>query len=124
MQQRQQLSELVNIQEEIKQAQAVQTKQLHYFDPVPTLQTIQNSAVAFGALPLQLVQHIQYHSDSAMKLRSVEDLEKFMNEMSAQQKQQLLNFASSFITFVEDFFIEDEDMKVVLVGVRILSKRS
>lgn len=59
-----------------------------------------------------------------MKLRSVEDLEKFMNEMSSQQKQQLLNFASSFITFVEDFFIEDGDMKIVLIGVRILSKPS
>lgn len=40
-----------------------------------------------------------------MKLKSVEDLEKFMNEMSVAQKQQLMNFASSFITFVEDFLI-------------------
>lgn len=57
-----------------------------------------------------------------MKLHSVEDLEKFMNEMTQAQKQQLLNFSSSFITFVQDFLIEDENMKIILTGVRILSE--
>lgn len=34
-----------------------------------------------------------------------------------------MNFASSFITFVEEFLIEDDDnMKIILTGVRILSK--
>ncbi len=52
------------------------------FDPVPM--TIPNTTVvAYGALPMSLVQHIQGHSDWKMKLRSVEDLEKFLGEMSS-----------------------------------------
>ena len=33
-----------------------------------------------------------------------------------------MNFASSFITFVEECLIEDDNMKIILTGVRILSK--
>ena len=34
-----------------------------------------------------------------------------------------MNFASSFITFVEELLIDDDDnMKIILTGVRILSK--
>ena len=32
-----------------------------------------------------------------------------------------MNFASSFITFVEEHLIEDDNMKIILTGVRILS---
>ena len=81
-----------------------------------------SSALAYGSLPMSLVQHIQGHSDWKMKLKAVEDLECFMNEMSSQQKQALFNYASSFITFVEDSLIEDEHIKIVLTGIRILSK--
>jgi hypothetical protein len=56
-----------------------------------------------------------------MKLRAVEDVERFMNDMSSQQKQMLMNFASSFITFVEENLVEDDNMKIVLSGIRILS---
>jgi hypothetical protein len=33
-----------------------------------------------------------------------------------------MNFASAFITFIEECLIEDDHMKIVLAGVRILSK--
>lgn len=32
-----------------------------------------------------------------------------------------MNFASSFITFVEENLIEDDNMKIVLTGLRLLS---
>ena len=57
-----------------------------------------------------------------MKLKAVEDLEHFLGEMSSLQKQAVLNYASSFITFVEDNLIDDINMKIVLTGIRILSK--
>lgn len=66
----------------MQQVQAVSTFADIQFDPVPI--TIPNtSVVAYGALPMSLVQHIQGHSDWKMKLRSVEDLEKFLGEMSS-----------------------------------------
>jgi hypothetical protein len=78
--------------------------------------------VAFGALPLTLIQHIESHSDWKFKLRAVEDIERFMYDMPSHQKQQLMNFASSFIAFVEEHLIEDDNMRTVLAGIRILSK--
>ena len=45
-----------------------------------------------------------------------------MYDMPSHQKQQLMNFASSFIAFVEEHLIEDENMRTVLAGIRILSK--
>jgi hypothetical protein len=78
--------------------------------------------VAFGALPLTLIQHIESHSDWKFKLRAVEDIERFMYDMPSNQKQQLMNFASSFIAFVEEHLIEDDNMRTVLAGIRILSK--
>lgn len=105
----------------MQQVQAVSTFADIQFDPVPM--TIPNTNVlAYGALPMSLVQHIQGHSDWKMKLRAVEDLEKFLGEMSSQQKQALFNYASSFITFVEESLIDDDHMKIVLTGIRILSK--
>lgn len=32
-----------------------------------------------------------------------------------------MNFASSFITFIEEFLIEDDNMKLILTGIRLLS---
>ena len=57
-----------------------------------------------------------------MKQRSVEDLEKFILDMTSVQKYKLMNFASTFIAFISEFFIEDEDMRIILAGVRILSR--
>jgi len=33
-----------------------------------------------------------------------------------------MNFASSFIAFVDEYLLEDSNMKIILTGVRILSK--
>jgi hypothetical protein len=52
----------------------------------------------------------------------LEDIERFMYDMPSHQKQQLMNFASSFIAFVEEHLIEDDNMRTVLAGIRILSK--
>ena len=45
-----------------------------------------------------------------------------MYDMPSHQKQQLMNLASSFIAFVEEHLIEDDNMRTVLAGIRILSK--
>lgn len=52
------------------------------FDPAIVFQQ-PSTAVAFGAIPLSLVQHIEGHSDWKMKLKAVEDMERVMVEMSA-----------------------------------------
>lgn len=57
-----------------------------------------------------------------MKLKSVEDLEHFLLEMSSPQTAALMNFSSAFISFVQEYLIEDDHMKIILAGVRILSK--
>lgn len=56
-----------------------------------------------------------------MKLKVVEDLEKFLIDINDTQKQSLMNYASSFITFIEQYLIADENMKIILAGIRILS---
>ena len=33
-----------------------------------------------------------------------------------------MNFSSSFIKFIENCLIEDENMKIILTGIRLLSK--
>ncbi len=105
-----------------QQEKAVETfKHTRHFDPAVVFQQ-PSTAVAFGAIPLSLVQHIEGHSDWKMKLKAVEDMERVMLEMNSSQKQQLMNFASSFITFVEENLVEDDNMKIVLTGLRLLSK--
>jgi hypothetical protein len=34
-----------------------------------------------------------------------------------------MNYASSLITFVEENLIDDDNMKIVLTGIRIMSKQ-
>jgi hypothetical protein len=43
-----------------------------------------------------------------------------MYDIPSHQKQQLMNFASSFIAFIEEHLIED-NMRTVVAGIRILS---
>eukprot|EP00347_Sterkiella_histriomuscorum_P018265 403346170 len=123
-QQKQQLTELLSVQQEVSAInQAVQNQlQIQQRDRNLQEQAIPqiSNLFAFGSLPLNMIQHIQQHSDWKIKLRVVEDLEKFIYEMSLQQKQQFMHYCSSFITFVEQFLINDDNMKIVLGGIRIL----
>ncbi|CDW76684.1 UNKNOWN [Stylonychia lemnae] len=115
---RAQVTDILSIQQDIQSKSEAITSQFqgYSFDAVPQISNL----FAFGSLPYNMIQHIQQHSEWKMKLKVVEDLEKFMVEMSNQQKQQFMNYCSSFITFVEQFLIQDDNMKIVLSGIRIL----
>lgn len=81
-----------------------------------------DSTLAFGVIPMDIIEHLKSNSDWKMKLKMVEDLEEILNEMNHIQRQQFMNYASAFITFVEETLLTDDNMKILLSGIRILSK--
>lgn len=79
-------------------------------------------SLAFGVIPMDIVEHLKSNSDWKMKLKMVEDLEEILNELNHVQKSQFMNYASAFISFVEETLLDDDNMKILLAGLRILSK--
>ena len=114
-----QLQELVTVQQDVN-------SQSFKINPIKTqpvdIPQMNDRTVSFGVIPIEIVQHLQSESDWKMKLKNVEDLEQLLQELNPAQKHQFLNYASSFIQFVEDTLIQDINMKILLAGIRILSK--
>lgn len=57
-------------------------------------------------------------------MKVVEDLESLIYKLSQKEKSTFLNYTSSFINFIQDTLLQDNNMKILNSGIKILSKIS
>ena len=95
--------------------------------PVPPVLQVRESC-AFGIIPRQLILQIENNQDSQqdwkLKEQASEDLLFFVETLPIPEVKRLTLYADSFIQFIEKSLLSEVALKVVRIGLRLLSKSS
>ena len=95
--------------------------------PVPPVLQVRESC-AFGIIPRQLILQIENQHDSQqdwkLKEQASEDLLFFVETLPIPEVKRLTLYADSFIQFIEKSLLSEVALKVVRIGLRLLSKSS
>ena len=78
---KQQLNEIIMVEMEVQRQQEsfrFRDNHIRNIEDVPQM----HNTHAFGIIPIEIIEHIQAHSEWKMKLKVVEDLEMILNNIS------------------------------------------